>query len=212
MASLTSVGNNVDTSGSAYATSSLSWTSGSYGFLLVWFDTDPGTVTITGWTQIGSTYNAWSGADDVYMLAFVSNSSTLSTGTITISPANSFSQSVWYAVEAASAAGTTGTLTTAEGESASHTSADVGTLGTGDVALLFNWSTASDAFSAQAGTTILAQRNDTSVQRTAVSHSTTDDTPGLNGALNQFGTIAFIVDNAAAASGIEVLRRRISGE
>ena len=211
MASVAAVTSGINTSGTTYNTGSISaWTSGSYGIMAIWFDTDPGSTTVTGgsvtWSQLGSTYNAWSGADDVYMLVFMADG-TPATGAITVTPTNSFTTSVWYADEAADTDGTTDTPVTSEGEATGHTSPDVGTLDTDDVAYLFVWNTADTAFTGQTGTTILNQRNDTSVQRTCTAYSATDETPGVDGAANQYGTFAFVINNGGgggSSSGIAV--------
>ena len=205
MASVAAVTSGINTSGTTYNTGSISaWTSGSYGIMAIWFDTDPGSTTVTGgsvtWSQLGSTYNAWSGADDVYMLVFMADG-TPATGAITVTPTNSFTTSVWYADEAADTDGTTDTPVTTEGEATAHTSPDVGTLDTDDVAYLFVWGSQNTTLTAQAGTTILTERDDgaNSVSNTCTAYSTTDETPGVNGALNQYGTFAFVINNAAAS-------------
>lgn len=206
-AAITAVVDGTDTSGAAYTTASIStWSASTYGLFAVGFDTDPGAITVTStgtetWSQVGSNYTNWGAFGGVRTLAvFISNGAP-STGTITVTPTNlTFTVSSWFADEVTGSDGTTDTAVNTGGSATAHTSGDVGTIDAGDIAYMVVGNAANTTFTNQAGTTILAQRQDSPMRQAGTAYSTTDDTPGVNGANNVFGIIAFII-NVAAAGG-----------
>ena len=202
MATLAAVTDGTDTSGAEFSTPSISaWSASTYGIFSVGFDTDPGSTSILGggvtWSQVGSNHSSWSGGRTIAV--FISDGAP-STGAITVTPTNeTFTVCSWFADEVTESDGTTDTAVTTSGEATAHTSSDVGTLDSGDVAFMFVANSANTTFTAQAGTTILAQRQDSPMRQAGTAYSTTDDTPGVNGALNTFGIIAFVINNATAS-------------